>query len=155
VGATSCAVSSPLCVPADPACGCEVAEHDGHVYLFCPLTSSFSPSLCAQTGMHLVTLDTQGESDWVGAETEARLGKAAYLGYHQDPSGSEPGGGWGWTYPSSGGFTNWNFGEPSNGLFGTGNEDCAAINWSGLGWDDSEWNDVECDSDLGFICEGE
>ena len=106
--------------------------------------------------MHLVTIDSEGENDWVGAQTQASLGdEAAYIGYHQDPSGNEPGGGWGWTFASTGTFTGWNFGEPSDGFLGVGNEDCAAINWSGIGWDDAEWNDVECDSDLGFVCEGE
>ncbi len=62
---------------------------------------------------HLATITSQAENDFVACLI---LGHYAWIGGFQDPNGAEPAGGWRWITGERFTYTNWNSGEPNDGL---------------------------------------
>ncbi|MCO4747669.1 MAG: C-type lectin domain-containing protein [Proteobacteria bacterium] len=128
----------------EPPCP-NVADLDGHSYSMCSFRGSAyeAADTCEAAGMHLVKVDSYEENawlrDWIRADGS---GQAFWLGI----SDAEVEGDWRWHDQSTPQFTAWSPGEPNN----AGNEDCAAFRSIA----DGTWNDISCDLQAAFICEG-
>jgi hypothetical protein len=96
---------------------------NGHSYYL--LTSDYwepSEAAAVELGGHLVTINDQGENDWV-FDTFASLGgqsRTLWTGYHR----LSPGGAFVWVSGETPGFINWYPGEPNNAR---GDENYAAF----------------------------
>ena len=61
-----------------------------------------------------------------------------WIGLAQDPDGTEPDDGWGWTSGEAVSYTDWGSGEPNNESGDNRKEDCALL------WESDNWLDVPC-----------
>ena len=99
------------------------AGGNGHIYKFTDVIGTWSEAeaeAVAQGG-HLVTINDATENQWV-FDTFENSGPNFWIGFyqdHDDPSYSEPGGGWKWISGEPVTYTNWISFEPNN----NGNED--------------------------------
>ena len=132
----ACVYSCPYC-PAPS--GCVSGPHNGHVYYVCQGGESWggADKACQKAGLHLATLASQGENDFV---TALAGGAYAWIGYYEEWWS------WHWVNGDPGGYEAWDKDQPDDGDFWTV-EDCAALKPNG------KWNDDECWDHLWFICE--
>ena len=86
---------------------------------------------------HLATITSLAESEFVRASCFSGISGNVHIGGYQPPSSPEPDGNWQWITGETWTFTNWNSGEPNNGL--SGQNRLVAIAPDGK-WDDI--NDV-------------
>ncbi len=128
----------------------EVNYSKGHAYAISDETLLWDDAkqACEDMGGYLVVIDSEEENDLI-CDLAKDAGKDGYLalGY----SDAENEGRWIWVNGSNNGYTNWNGGEPNNGL-GWNHQNHAYMYSSGK-WDDGydgtssyyvcEWDDVE------------
>lgn len=125
-------------------CPCAINHFSDHAYLFCEDRSEWPDArdACGEVGYALVTVNSGDENDWLH-ETAALLSSREWWSGLNDRDDE---GTFTWVSGEPATYTNWNDGEPND--FGRG-EDCVPL----LNADDREWNDIDCDDDLRFICE--
>jgi hypothetical protein len=92
---------------------------------------------CHALGAHLASIASAGENTFVDTLISDRT---VWLG----ASDTTTEGSWLWNTGETVVFTNWDSGQPDNG---SGSEDCALMRGSG------RWNDDQCGSDHGYVCE--
>jgi hypothetical protein len=93
--------------------------------------------LCVAFGASLASIE-----DATANSAVAAFGGERWIGANDRTSE----GTWRWADGSPVSYTQWYSGEPND--YG-GNEDCAGINFGATGY----WNDYNCSSGLGFVCE--
>jgi hypothetical protein len=117
-----------------------------HTYILChsALTWPEARDACASAGLHLVTITSQAENDWINA-TGATLapGGMWWIGLNDlAQTGS-----WVWVEDDSPAvFTAWAAGEPSTAY---SNEHCVDMPYSA----NNGWNNTRCDATLRYFCE--
>ncbi|MBN1656332.1 MAG: C-type lectin domain-containing protein [Deltaproteobacteria bacterium] len=150
------------CIPTGlPPHGCEVRVHDNHAYLFCTdgLTVTEAREYCAEagTGMELVRIDDDDEdafvadnlsvSSWIGATDSADEGQWLWMDgdtlFWEGESSGSGGAAVDWLY------ANWEHTQPDAD---SSLDDCAIYALSGSG-SPVGWDDRNCDSQYGFVCE--
>jgi hypothetical protein len=179
-GGASCQNSA--CKPST-ASNCTAYGYGGHDYLLCSdqLNWQSARERCRSYGFGLAIIDNQAENDflrtrpggadrWMGASDRGNNGDDCRL--------DEEEGSWYWASPTdtnsdnfrrfcafasndantctvvSGAYQNWRGGEPNNdGCDSCGIGDCSEGEDCGVFNADGTWNDAECSSALGFICE--
>ncbi|MEZ6002962.1 MAG: lectin-like protein [Planctomycetota bacterium] len=119
----------------------------GHAYkLYQEYLDWDSANIAAQSKMfngaggHLAAVTTQVELDWLLNNLPGMTGSRPWIGLYQDtndPSYSEPLGGWKWVTGEPFTFSNWAAGEPNDISASGGPENYAEMFGSG------EWNDAE------------
>jgi hypothetical protein len=122
--------------------GCElVVWRDAQAYLVCAAPKKWDDArkTCKDRGADLVVINDAEEnamlasldlaSMWIGLTDAKTEGKFEWV------SGSST-------------YTAWNTGEPNDS---GGKEDCVQLSSSGHGT--GKWNDLACDTPLGFVCE--
>ncbi len=120
------------------ATGCDLAIwSDTTAYLACGDLKSWADAqaFCQARGADLATITSAAENDFL-----SKLGlDTPWFGF----TDAKVEGKWVWVDASTGSYTNWSTGEPSNS---GGNENCAAMAAGG------KWNDAPCDQTHSFIC---
>ena len=126
-----------------------LSEYSGHKYavIALRLTPTGQQAYCESLGGHLCTITSQEEQDYVHALTSG-LGN---VGLGGSDSGSE--GNWYWMNGEPWGYSNWNSGEPNNGIPGKRGQSYLQMLGSGK-WDDyyggyDNYTDIK---DV-FVCE--
>jgi hypothetical protein len=124
------------CAPASIAGYTPLGTFNGHTYFRSNASTTWAAANTAATalGAHLVTISSLAEQNifngigvhWMGFTDQVTEGD------------------WKWVTNEPVTYTNWNGGEPNN----SGNEDFAAMNWSG-----NAWNDWSGTSSAPFIVE--
>ncbi|MEZ4470654.1 MAG: lectin-like protein [bacterium] len=123
----------PVCVPA---------QRGGKRYLICPqrVNHEAAVQLCAGLGARLARVDSAGENAWLFAEASRVRRQEYWLGL--DDLADE--GTFVWPDGDAPTYTRWADGEPND--YGTG-EDCGHLRTDG------RWNDIDCRSAMGAICD--
>jgi len=142
----------------------DAERYNGHYYKVYDRSMTWSEArrYCAQRGGHLVTINSQGEQDFLIDLIQEYGNKNCYwIGGHKNSRGE-----WRWITNENTYYANWAKGQPDNY---TGDEDCAMMYRrrnpeasSHIGqWNDID-NDGECNGEsffgthnFGFICEWE
>ncbi|HCA46999.1 MAG TPA: hypothetical protein DEP45_06410 [Armatimonadetes bacterium] len=105
-------------------------------------------------GGYLASITSAEEQAHVHGLVQAAGGGGYYayycIGLFQDPTGAEPGQGWGWVSGEPLGYTNWGAGEPNDQF---GSEDYGYITTSSGGWNDGK--DGGATSNRGAVVERE
>ncbi len=131
-----------------------VWEPNGHSYDVITgettLTWEEAAAMAESMGGHLVTITSSAENDFV-AWLVTTYGSPDYqrywLGGYQTDGDNEPDGSWAWVTGETWAYTNWEEGEPNNGVGGTQHY---LHYWRTPGtWDDMENRDVM----TGFVIE--
>jgi hypothetical protein len=134
---------------------CDYALRNGHDYLFCGKTATFSSARnsCINYGLDLAIVDDQAENDFLHAASNGDT----WIGANdQDSEGK-----WRWVVPGDAkhtaganvSFTDWTSGEPNNSQSCTipvvlcSDEDCGEITDMGT------WNDADCSKKYAYACE--
>ena len=133
--------------------GCTQGTYGGHTYQACSVFGadfSSADTACSTFGYYLATIDDAGEDAFLSSTAQSISGAGSmgwWFGY-TDQGGWQAEGMWYWIGPAaSGGYENWDTGEPNN----SGNEDCAEM----APWSSWAWNDNDCASSNAFFCEGD
>jgi len=126
------------------ACPCPVRNRDGALYQFCDMdrTWSVAATFCADTGMHLVTIDDNGENNWVTAKAKA-LSSGFQEGWWIGLNDQAAEGQWVWVNGSSASYRKWSI------LTTPAAADCASLSEDFGGY----WIKEICDTRKPFICE--
>lgn len=170
------------CKPA-AATNCTAYRYAGHDYLLCNdrLSWASARDRCRSYGFGLALIDNQGENDflrtrpspverWIGASDRGTNGESCRRDAEE--------GLWYWADPNNtsndnfrlfcafadrdassctaanGAFQNWRGGEPNNdGCDSCAIGDCSEGEDCGVLNADGSWNDAECASQFGFVCE--
>ena len=124
-----------------------VTGPSGHSYTFVPTPKTWDDAnqSCFNAGLQLVSIKDATEDAWLLAKQRDPLvggGGAFWFGYTDKFIESV----WGWDDGMGNGYVNWQAGEPNN----QNNEDCG----QGNGFSNGKWNDLNCNNQLKFICEG-
>ena len=132
----------------DGACqGCTQASNAGHTYQICDsfgLDWWSAEQSCGAFGYYLVTINDAAEDSFIASQLGTNTDY--WIGYTDQGGGGQEGN-WYWSAGNGSGYENWNPGEPNN----SGNEDCGEMgSWTGY-----QWNDIQCWSNNGWICEGD
>ncbi len=131
--AASCATAS----------GCDVIEADGGPrYLVCtdqPRAWADARRFCQRFGADLLVIDTDEEDERLAGAFDESVGDV-WIGL----TDAAREGDYRWVDGSADARQDWGRGEPNN----SGNEDCVHYWHRG-----ADWNDAQCASSLGFICE--
>ena len=125
-------------------CPCPVEFLDGKAYGFCDIFPSGwegAQLLCNQFGYDLVSINSEAENDFlVDGMAIHGPGTDWWIGYSDDAVE----GSWVWEDGTSGGYENWEPGQPND----FAGQDCAEID------PDGTWNDSDCLFTFqAFICE--
>jgi len=125
-------------------CPCPVENYEGKAYAFCddpPTPWLGAQLLCNDYGYDLVSINDEAENDFVtDAASDYDAGTDWWIGYTDDAVE----GTFVWEDGTSGGYENWEPGQP-NDFFG---QDCAELDTDGT------WNDTDCLFTFqAFICE--
>ena len=126
--------------------GIVIYERNGHYYAFINKKMNWeaAQAYCETFGGHLVTLTSDGESEFVSSIRTMNLAFTTNVWIGATDKGSE--GNWKWvTGEKFSSFVNWSSGEPSNS---SGNEHYAHLS-SGT----KSWNDNDVGESFYFICE--
>ena len=132
--------------------GCESAQHEGHVYVFCDaqLPWSAARASCQELSLDLVIIESEAENtfvashlpanSWIGASDAATEGTFTWVSPGSDAAGSAVT------------FTSWAPAVPDNcgGLFGQ--QDCVRLSKDGS-WDDSDCGGGCFEGTFAFVCE--
>ncbi len=122
------------------ATGCDLAiAPGGSAYLLCgdaAVGFDAARAACQARGADLVVIEDADENAFLLAQGV----EEAWIGL----SDTEKEGVFLWVDGSAPAYENWNEGEPNDS---GGNEDCGQMRLEGM------WNDVPCDTALGYVCE--
>ncbi|HMV66774.1 MAG TPA: C-type lectin domain-containing protein [Myxococcota bacterium] len=159
VGAEYClqavSFSGGVAVKSDAVCTVgaisgDEAQYGSHDYLFTGVEGSIfsAGAYCGDRGMHVVTIESDGERDWLDAQLQAYgTGGDVWLGIFDEQTE----GTWLDVWGEEITYTSWLAGEPND----LGDEDCGSLRLStsiyGLGF-----NDVLCsEPSLQIVCEAD
>ncbi|CAK0764898.1 serralysin [Gammaproteobacteria bacterium] len=106
-------------------------HYNGHSYYLLSSTSSWTEAQAQARAMggNLVTINNQGEQDWLSSTFSSGL---HWIGY----TDSQTEGVWRWISGETSTYTNWSGGEPNNVLFTAEGEDYAHM------YPNGQWNDL-------------
>ena len=127
-------------------CPCSVETYDGHPYMFCEYSESWTNAQaeCSSYDYHMLTIDDASEDSWTDTTADSYSTSKWWIGINDISSEST----WVWEDGSSSSYTNWGSGEPNNS---GGNEDCGQLNR----FTNGTWNDEPCASAFYYICEAD
>ena len=127
-------------------CPCSVETYDGHPYMFCEYSESWTNAQaeCSSYDYHMLTIDDSSEDTWTDTTADSYSTSKWWIGINDISSEST----WVWEDGSSSSYTNWGSGEPNNS---GGNEDCGQLNR----FTNGTWNDEPCASAFYYICEAD
>jgi hypothetical protein len=131
-------------------------EANGHYYQAFEeaLSANSAASACEGLGGYLVTITSQAEQNFVQGTFIQNSG-AHWIGFFQEADSTDTDAGWEWVTGETVDYTNWGGGEPNDG---DGTEDntqnCARI-VENDGYELGDWDDIECNTSLPYICEWE
>ncbi len=128
-------------------CPCDVAERDGHAYLFCSDELSWTAARmrCQTYGYDLAVVENAEDDAFVYGQISARTFADTWIGMNDTATE----GTWVWIDGTPFVYTGWDDGEPNNG--GTSGEDCGVImTREGR---ETKWDDRDCPSTRPFVCE--
>ncbi len=128
------------------------SSETGHYYQVVSKSSTWTQARqeAMDSGGYLVSISSQTEQTWLydtfGTTLDGKL-----IGAYQYDKLDEPSGHWQWVEESSEtwGYTNWNSGEPNNGVTNPYGEDVAHF-YSGTS---GKWNDLPDTASAGYIIE--
>lgn len=132
-----------------------VFPSNGHYYAYAPYSVSWSNAneIAQNLGGYLATITSAEENQFVADLIESD--GSAWIGLFQDPTGTEPTGGWRWVTGEPLSYTGWNGGEPNQykgaeedyGVLGSSTHHQSQ--WRG------KWADIPIDapSSTGFVIE--
>ena len=109
---------------------------------------------CIARGAHLATILSSAQNNSVYQLIPSSITNV-WIGGEQSPSGSEPGGGWGWVTGEAFSYTNWGVNPASPDNF-QGNQECLVMWGPSAGYTSpGQWDDLQCIYASGFphICE--
>jgi hypothetical protein len=156
-GAATCVPAAEICngldddcdgaVDDDDACPCDVAERDGHAYLFCSeeLGWEVARTRCQTLGYDLAVIGDAMEDDFVFGQIDARTFRDTWIGMNDRTTEDA----WQWIDGTPFTYRHWDDGEPNDG--GDSGEDCGLI--MTRDGRETEWDDRGCGDPYPFVCE--
>jgi hypothetical protein len=156
-GGVSCVPAAEVCngldddcdgaVDDDGACPCDVAERDGHAYLFCgdELGWETARTRCQTLGYDLAVIGDAMEDDFVFGQIDARAFHDTWIGMNDRTTEDT----WQWIDGTPFAYRHWDDGEPNDG--GDSGEDCGLI--MTRDGRETEWDDRDCGDPYPYVCE--
>lgn len=144
--------------------GCDTFTCGERTFLLCPCLDTWDEARanCEASGGCLVTIESRAEDACITAavtlSTVMLSTTNVWIGFHQDPRGSEPRGGWGWTCGSSDLVAPWGPGmpddyHPPDGTHPEG-QDCADLFAADGSWGRAgQWDDNFCRQPYRWVCQ--